>query len=270
MKGTALRTSWPIALLAIILWTPAAVGFPLYKDGGGSGCVTCHPGFDAGPPNAQLHQRHVIDFGITNCNVCHPSGGGSTPVQTYWSGAGGGLGCAGCHGRDYGETSPNSGQPKATAYGLRQYHINNGVLLCQSCHVAGALGHPNPLPPIKAENVAPPYYGLSHNNLTDPCSSAEEDLLETPNPPGNGGDADLLGLDNDGDGARDFPADADCSATTTTVTSTTTTTTPTSIPTMSLGGAMMLGVWLTLVMGWALARRERATVRGRSGRPPRR
>ena len=115
---------------------------------------------------------------MTTCNLCHPSGGGSTPVLTYWSGPGGGFGCAGCHGQNYGETSPNSGQPKATAYGLRQFHVNQGVTACGTpgCHQPGALGAPNPFPPLFPENVPPPYYGPAFSNLTDPCSSSQEDL----------------------------------------------------------------------------------------------
>jgi hypothetical protein len=165
----------------------------------GVGCVECHNGFQSG--TGVLHQRHRIDFGITQCNLCHPNGGGTVPVLTYWSGTGGGLGCAGCHGRDYGEVSPNSGQPKATAYGLRLFHINNGVAVCATCHVPGSLGHPNPFPPLFGEEVAPPYYNASFSNLTDPCSSSQEDLSS---------DADSVGLDNDGDGSADWPADGDC------------------------------------------------------------
>ena len=267
MKRTTRRASWLIALLGTVLWTPGAQGYPYYDDPGflggdpNNGCVECHSGFSGGPPSAALHNRHVFDFGINNCNLCHPSGAGSTPVETYWSGTGGDLGCAGCHGRDYGETSPNSGQPKATGYGLRQHHANNGVPVCQTCHTAGALGHPNPLPAILPENVAPPYYGLSTNDLQDPCSSSEEDSLF---------DGDAVGLDNDGDGSVDFPADSDCSmATTTTTSSTTTTTLPPPVPAMSSGGGMLLGGLLTLLMGWALALRG-GSMAGRSPRQPRR
>jgi hypothetical protein len=69
------------------------------------------------------------------------------------------------------------------------------------CHQPGSLGHPNPFPAILAENVAPPYYGQSTNNLTNPCDSSQEDLSTDP---------DTVGLDNDGDGDADYPADLDC------------------------------------------------------------
>lgn len=188
----------------LALWAPSAFAYPSYNDGMGNGCVQCHVGFENG--NGPLHQRHRFDLGISECNLCHPSGGGSTPVLTYHSGTGGGYGCAGCHGRDYGETSPNSGQPKSTAYGLRLHHVLEGESSCGTtggCHVAGELGHPNPLPTPYGENVLPPYYGQATNNLTDPCDSAQEDMTF---------DADTVGLDNDGDGVADYPADSDCSA----------------------------------------------------------
>ena len=200
------------AALGVALWAPSTHAFPMYDDdpgpGVGTGCVTCHTGFQGGP-GAALHNQHVNGFSITQCNACHPSGGGSTPVLTYFSGPGGGFGCAGCHGHDYGETSPNSGEPKASAYGLRQHHANNGELACQGCHTAGSLGHPNPLPPIFSEDVLPPYYGTGLSILTDPCSSLEEDLLF---------DLDSVGLDNDGNGLADFPDDPNCSMPTTTTT----------------------------------------------------
>jgi hypothetical protein len=188
----------------------------MYDDGAGKGCVQCHNGFQGG--NGPLHYQHRTQLGITTCNVCHSAGGGSTPVRTYWSGPGGGYGCAGCHGQDYGETSPDSGQPKATAYGLRLFHVNQGITACgtSGCHKPGALGAPNPFPTLFGENVPPPYYAPMYSRLTNPCSSAEEDF-----------DADGVGLDNDGDGLVDA-ADPDCAAsasTTTTTTSTTTTTT---------------------------------------------
>lgn len=199
-----------VALLCMTLWAPNVQAAPWYDDGAGNGCVSCHPGFELG--NGPLHNRHRIDFGITQCNLCHPSGAGSTPVLTYFSGPGGGLGCAGCHGHDYGETSPNSGQPKATAYGLRQFHVNQGVTTCGTsggCHVPGNLGHSNPFPPVFSEDMAPPYYGQATNNLTDPCSSAQEDLPF---------DGDSVGLDNDGNGFADFPNDPNCGPPATTTT----------------------------------------------------
>lgn len=214
---TRFRTTLTAGLLSTVLWAAGALGYPSYDDGLGNGCVSCHTGFLGG--NGALHTQHRNNFAVATCNLCHPSGGGSTPVLTYWSGTGGGFGCAGCHGQNYGETSPNSGQPKATAYGLRQFHVNQGITACGTggCHAPGNLGHPNPFPTLFGENVPPPYYAPAFSNLTDPCSSTQEDL------PFDVGDT--VGLDNDGDGAADYPADSDCSAPTTTSTSTSTTTT---------------------------------------------
>jgi hypothetical protein len=192
-----------VALLSVALWAPSAHAYQWYDNGSGSGCVSCHNGFVGG--NGPLHFQHRSLFDAVSCNLCHQNGGGTTPVLTYWSGPGGGYGCAGCHGQDYGETSPNSGQPKATAYGLRQFHVNQGVTTCgpSGCHQPGTLGHPNPFPTLLGENVAPPYYDPIFSNLTDPCASSQEDLPF---------DVDSVGLDNDGDGLVDYPADSDCSA----------------------------------------------------------
>jgi hypothetical protein len=128
-------------------------------------------------------------------------------VLTYSSGPGGGFGCAGCHGQNYGETSPNSGQPKSTSYGLRKFHeVQQGITACGTaggCHVPGALGAPNPFPTLFGENVVPRYYDPAYSDLTNPCDSSQEDLPF---------DVDSVGLDNDGDGAADYPADSDCTA----------------------------------------------------------
>lgn len=214
-----------------LLGTSPAGAAPSYDDGDGNGCVSCHPGFQGG--NGALHNQHRNAFGIgNNCNTCHPSGGGSTPVLTYSSNGGAGLGCAGCHGHDYGETSPNSGQPKATAYGLRQFHVNAGELSCGTggCHQPGFLGHPNPFPPLFGENFPPPNYATLLTNLTDPCSSVQEDLAT---------DVDTVGLDNDGDGDVDA-ADPDCPPTTTSTstTSSTSTTLPFDCAAAPVGGCV--------------------------------
>lgn len=203
---------------ALALGARQAGASPAYDDGG-EGCVTCHTGFNGGPQGG-LHVQHTSKFGISTssqcADLCHPSGSGSTPVLTYTSNNGAGLGCAGCHGRDYGEISPNSGNPKASAYGLRQFHANKGVTSCQSCHAAGLNGHSDPLPPIEPENVRPPYY--ISPLMRDPCSSDQEAM--------NFIDGDSVGLDNDGNGFADWPADLNCAQpTTTTTTSTTTSTT---------------------------------------------
>ena len=212
-----MRSTTLLLQLALALWTTTTHAYPTYDDGAGNGCVACHDGFQGG--NGPLHYQHRTQLGITTCNVCHPAGGGSTPVRTYWSGPGGGFGCAGCHGQTYGETSPNSGLMKASAYGLRQVHVNNGITACGSsgCHQPGALGHPDPFPPPLGENVAPPYYDPLFSGLIDSCSSADEDMPL---------DADSVGLDNDGDGLVDA-ADPDCATRTSTTTTTTTTSTTT-------------------------------------------
>jgi hypothetical protein len=196
------QTAGIATLLCVMLWAPNAHAYPSYDDGAGVGCVSCHAGFQGG--NGPLHLQHRSNFGVTTCNLCHPSGGGTTPVLTYFSGSGGGLGCAGCHGQDYGETSPNSGMPKATSYGLRQLHVvQQGITACGTgfCHAPGSLGHSNPFPILFGENVPPPYYDPAFSNLTDPCASNQEDLPI---------DGDSVGLDNDGDGSADYPADSDC------------------------------------------------------------
>jgi hypothetical protein len=199
-------------LVGFALPAPPAHAYPMYDDGNGNGCVQCHNGFLGG--NGPLHTQHRTRFNVTTCNLCHPNGGGSTPVLTYWSGTGGGRGCAGCHGQDYGETSPNSNAPKSTSYGLRLFHVSRGVTACgtSGCHQPGALGAPNPFPPVFGENVAPVYYAPAYSSLTDPCASLEEDLPF---------DNDTVGLDNDGNGLVDFPADPNCGPPTTTTTSTT-------------------------------------------------
>ena len=210
-----------VAVLGVALWTPTAQARPMYDDGTGVGCVSCHNGFVGG--TGPLHVNHLTALGIgTNCNLCHPNGGGTTPVRTYTSGPGGGFGCAGCHGQDYGEISPNSLQPKASAYGLRQLHVNQGVTSCgtSSCHAPGSLGHSNPFPTLFGENHLPPYYGQPTNNLTQPCLGSQEDMPF---------DADTIGLDNDGDGLVDL-LDPDCAGVTTTTTTTLATTTTTTLP----------------------------------------
>ena len=209
------------AFLGVAVWTPTAQGRPMYNDGTGVGCVSCHNGFVGG--NGALHVSHLNKFGIgANCNLCHPNGGGTTPVNTYTSGPGGGFGCAGCHGQDYGEISPTSGLPKASAYGLRQLHVSQGVTSCgtSSCHAPGSLGHPNPFPTVFGEDHLPPYYGQPTNNLTEPCLGTQEDMPF---------DVDTIGLDNDGDGLVDL-LDPDCAGVTTTSTTTLPTTTTTTLP----------------------------------------
>ncbi|HLK11969.1 MAG TPA: right-handed parallel beta-helix repeat-containing protein [Candidatus Binatia bacterium] len=207
-----------VLLTASVIWAPRALAFPSYDDGTAqhNGCVSCHDYF-SGSPN--LHSSHLTKFNIINtgaCTLCHQTAGGDgLPVLTYWSGEG--FGCAGCHGNDYGETSVLSGLPKASGYGLRRKHALLGVTVCATCHFPGSAetGEPDPPPLIFPEPVPPPYYGQPTNNLTNPCSTAQESFDNT------------VGLDNDGNGYADM-ADSACQAfasTTTTIVSTTTTTT---------------------------------------------
>lgn len=211
-----------LAALVLVAGVARVDAFPTYDDGSGTGCVSCHNGYTN---EGALHLSHLTKFGITNCGLCHMNAvGGGTPVYTYKSAVG--LGCAGCHGHDYGETSIHSGLPKATAYGLRRKHAlafaaASQPNLCATCHFAGSAitGDPDPPPAIFDETVRPPYYNQPTNNLTDPCSTAQESFDNT------------VGLDNDGNGFADM-ADSACQAfiptTTTTVFVTTTTSTSTS------------------------------------------
>lgn len=253
-----------VGLVCVTVWAVDAHGYPAYDDGSGSGCVQCHDGFQGG--TGPLHFQHRTRLGVATCNLCHPAGGGSTPVLTYSSGPGGGLGCAGCHGQDYGETSPHGGQPKATAYGLRRLHVSRGVASCgtSACHTPGVLGHSDPFPPAFGEDVPPPYYAPAFSGLVDPCSSADEDMPL---------DADAVGLDNDGDGVADGPGDADCAApvTTTTTSTVTTTTVPFACPSSPAAGCIAAGKGLLLVHErragrerWKLSLRKLETAVARS------
>ncbi len=227
-----LRAGSAFIVLGLALCASPTFAAPMYDDGFGNGCVSCHNEFASG--SGALHTTHRTQFDAQSCNLCHPSGGGTTPVLTYSSGAGGGFGCAGCHGQDYGETSPNSGNPKATAYGLRQVHVDNGVTSCGTsggCHVAGSLGHPNPFPTLFGEDEVPPYFDPIFSNLLDPCSSSDEDLTF---------DLDSVGLDNDGDGFIDG-LDPDCFVAGTPTATPTATSTATPTPVFACGAAPVGG-----------------------------
>ena len=65
---------------------PSAFAYPSYDNGAGVGCVSRHNGFQGG--NGPLRFQHRTRFGVTTCNLCHPNGSGTTPVNTYWSGFG--------------------------------------------------------------------------------------------------------------------------------------------------------------------------------------
>jgi Right handed beta helix region len=220
-----------LLLMAFAIWAPRAGAYPSYDDGTAQhrGCVQCHDYF-SGSPN--LHSDHLTTFNIINtgaCTLCHQSfGGDGLPVLTYRSGAG--FGCAGCHGNDYGETSVLSGLPKATGYGLRRSHALAGVTACAICHFPGSTGtgEPDPAPAVLPETSPPPYYGQPTNNLSDPCSAAQESFDNT------------VGLDNDGNGFRDMDDSACAAFTSTTSTVPVTTTTTTTLPG---GGARRIRIY---------------------------
>jgi hypothetical protein len=225
------------ALLALAIGATTAQAYDMYDDPTNlidDNCASCHPDFKSVGP---LHGSHLLNLDIkatpqiTNrCNVCHTNGGGTKPVFTMGSNTAGmvGYGCTGCHGRDYGEnatTAPFAGDPKSSGYGMRAVHAAAGVVVCAGCHApwGGA--------PLD-ESVRPPYYPLHVSELWDPCDSVTEDLPF---------DVDTTGLDNDGNGLRDYPADPACpTPPTSTTTSTTTTTTSTTLPITC--GASPLGV----------------------------
>jgi hypothetical protein len=242
MDGTRLnhiRTL--LAGLALVASVARVDAYPMYDDGAGNGCVSCHPAFFDDPnsptPLGSLHNAHLTKFDIINtlkCGQCHMNpAGGDTPVYTYRSAEG--FGCAGCHGQNYGETVPTGlglpgeGAPKASAYGLRKALDDLFAVLypsdpapCATCHFPGSplTGDPSPAPALFPETVLPPYYGHPElNNLNDPCDSSQE----------NWTNATTTHLDNDGNGAANYEADSACQAfippTTTTVVSTSTTTT---------------------------------------------
>ena len=237
MNTTPVRiVSTLLAALAFMVGVTRVEAYPSFDDGAGNGCVSCHPRYFDDPTNptpyGSLHVAHLTKFGVTRCGLCHQNpAGGDKPVLTYWSAEG--FGCAGCHGQDYGEKIPtglnlsHEGAPKASAYGLRKalqdsFAAQNLPDPCGTCHFAGSpvTGDPSPAPILFAETHAPPYYGRTSNNLTNPCSSSQESWDGTP-----------PGLDNDGNGFADMQ-DAACAApsTTTTATSTTSTSTTTTLP----------------------------------------
>jgi len=232
-SSTTVQRAWPrLALLAALVSVVSAASvdaYPAYDDGAGVGCVSCHDQFTI-PGGRALHTDHLMKFAITSCTLCHPTTAGETPVLTYWSADG--FGCSGCHGADYGQTTssslelPHLGMPKSTGYGLRAKHAlafaaNSEPDVCVTCHYPGSptTGEPDPAPAILPETTPPPYYGRPTNDLTDPCSSEQENFQSV-----------FPGLDNDGNGFADM-TDSACAAFVTTSTSTSTTsTTSTTIP----------------------------------------
>lgn len=173
-----------------------AMSLPRYN----SGCQDCHGAFtdDTSPkgtifPLGSKHAMHRSPQAMnTDCDLCHTDGDGNNPYTYMSNGTANnpGLGCTGCHGRDYGGDIGNSG------VGLRARHTAAGVTLCAMCHLFDATPDPDPMP----EYVLPAYYGTPDTNVDDPCNSSGMENWSI-------GDSD--GLDNDGDGYYDGN-DADC------------------------------------------------------------
>jgi hypothetical protein len=181
------------ALGLTTLWLVEANAFesyhdPLQDDQGY--CSLCHTGFTGGPGDT-LHSLHTggDDPVTTNCDLCHTGSGRDNPL-TMWS-KDDHLGCAGCHGRDYGETIGANyrgfstlGKAKASAYGLRKHHYNAGITICMSCHAS--------VEPFPENAPAPPNYARDDVSLGGmPLNTCTNEDTEN--------DMDSLGLDNDGD-----------------------------------------------------------------------
>ncbi len=193
------RLSAALAVALAVVWSSGAradTSFPRYNDG----CQNCHGAF-TGPvsprgtvfPQDSKHEMHRnANYMATNCNLCHSDGDNRNPFTGFSNGTANvpGVGCTGCHGRDYGGTIGSSG------VGLRAHHAQAGVTLCAGCHP----NDPEPLP----ESVPPVYYGSPDTNCDDPCNLGPDHLE-------NWSIGDTLGLDNDGDGVYD-DADSDCAA----------------------------------------------------------
>ncbi len=197
MEAASVRRIGCVVLAAsglVLVFVAQALSFDRYN----SGCQTCHGEFTDGTspkgtifPSDSKHQMHRASSSMdTACNLCHTSDDGRNPYIGSSDGTSSnpGVGCTGCHGRDYGGSIGNSG------VGLRAHHAASGVALCGACHT----GDPAPLP----ENVMPTYFGTVDTHVDDPCN-ASPDYLE------NWSIGDTEGLDNDGDDLYD-EADSDC------------------------------------------------------------
>ncbi len=190
-------------LLMLTLAARPAGAFDRYRSEFGTGCASCHGDFTGGfSPSGRIfpfdsnHLMHRARSAMnTACDMCHSEGDERNPYIGFSDadgfGGGPGVGCLGCHGRDYGALG-------VLGVGLREVHRRSGVSSCGSgsCHSKD----PEPLP----ESVPPPYYGSPETRAWDSCNIApffgENFTLETDN---------NRGLDNDGDGRYD-EADGDC------------------------------------------------------------
>jgi hypothetical protein len=199
--GVLLVTAVVVAAIGV----EPAEGYRKWRSDSGGWCAGCHGDFNDGTspkgtvfPFDSKHSMHRSSSEMnTDCAMCHYDGDGNNPDLDFSDsdGFGGspGVGCMGCHGRDYGGTFG------VMAVGLREVHRNSGVSSCgdSSCHS----NDPDPLP----ENVLPPYYGSFGTRVWDPCNTSpffgEDFSLDKDN---------NHGLDNDGDGFYDED-DPDCS-----------------------------------------------------------
>ncbi len=174
--------------------TGIAVAYERYN----SGCQACHGSFTGGTspqgtvfPGDDKHRMHKdANAMATDCNLCHTDGDDNNPFIGSSNGTDAipGIGCNGCHGRDYGGAVGNSG------VGLRAHHAINGVNTCAICHP----NDPAPLP----ETVQPTYYGTVDTRVEDSCNSGPDHLE-------NWSIGDTQGQDNDGDNRYDV-GDGDC------------------------------------------------------------
>ncbi|MHC4127356.1 MAG: hypothetical protein ACYSUA_04160 [Planctomycetota bacterium] len=202
MKGRCLGLIGAASAAVLVgVIVPSAGGYPRYRlDDVGGYCTECHGHFfdhtsPAGTrfPYQGKHGMHMNTMG-TGCDLCHPRPG-ALPLMAYSVGTAHnpGVGCTGCHGRDYGGAIGHSGA------GLRRHHYQNDVTICAGCHQ----DDPRPLP----ENVMPTYYNTPDTRVTDPCNQRTG-----PSAWGEHFSDDLdnhRGLDNDGDNQYDGN-DAEC------------------------------------------------------------
>jgi hypothetical protein len=194
MRTAAIGPTLAILVAILLAWPGHA--YNRYNDG----CNICHGEFtDGTSPQGTMFpgdDKHLMHRGSSHmdadCSLCHSEGDDRNPFIGFSDGTATnpGVGCTGCHGRDYGGSIGNSG------IGLRRHHVNAGVS-CSPCHD----GDPNMVLP---ENVKPTYYGTIDSNVDDPCNS-DPDFLE------NWSIGDTQGLDNDGDLLYDGD-DPDCAA----------------------------------------------------------
>jgi len=189
--GRASVAAGIVGLGLTLLWTAAAAAHERY-----TGCRECHGSFfDGTSPQGTIfpgNNKHVMHANImsAHCDLCHLDGDGWNPFIGLSNGTvhNPGVGCVGCHGRDYGSLFGHSG------VGLRAHHTINGVTECGTCHLTDLA----PLP----ESVKPVYYGTPDTSVDDPCNAAPGHLE-------NWSIGDTVGQDNGGDNLYD-ENDPDC------------------------------------------------------------